>query len=516
MKRQIFSAALILLISLISILCQKPGGRPSVDSSTITVLYPWDERVLGPYMGVNAKFLVFLPLCTTDEKGHIQGKLAERWEHSEDYRSWTFYLRKDVKWHDGVMFTAHDIKFTLELISRPNILFDDAWLGMQSITVHDDFSLTILFESPKDFRESWLVYWPKHILENLDPKKFWEWDFWIQPVGNGPYRCVRYVPKTMMEFEANADYYAGKPKIEHVFLKFGSSSLLTELMSGNVDAIPFFNRSDIPKLAKSPQFRTYYAISSFFWLAAIHWNMKDPLFKDAQIRRALTLAIDRKEILRVLNMPAELKIFDVLFTGHQYRHDEIPPPLPHDQKAAAQLLAEAGWKEDARGVRKRDGKEFRFDIIIPSGYSTAGAYPREAAVLIQAQLRQIGIRLDIQEMEEYLLSKRIESGQFQAAINRFYQGANQLLKWFGEVSPLGYSNHRVLQLLREYQKTADPEEVNRILGEIQPLIAQDLPLTFLFLHIHSCVVHQRIKGLISPYRAFPLQYMEYLWIEEKE
>jgi len=323
------------------------------------------------------------------------------------------------------------------------------------------------------------------------------------------------MPKTMMEFEANEDYYAGKPEIEHVILKFGSSSLLTELLSGNVDAIPFFNRSHIPKLARNPKFRMYYAITSFHWLSAIYWNMKDPLFKDPQVRRALTLAIDREEILRVLNMPEELKIFDVVFTGHQYRHDEIPPPIPYDQEAAAALLDEAGWKEDARGVRTRDGKEFRFDIIIPSGHSAAGDY-RGAAVLIQAKMRQIGIQMDIQEMEEYLLSKRIESGQFQAAIHRFYQGADQLLKWFGEDSPLGYDNPRVLQLLKENQIIADPEEVNRILGEIQPLMAQDLPLTFLFLNIHSCVVHERIKGLISPYRALLPMHMEHLWIEEEK
>ncbi len=146
--------------------------QPQADKSTITILYPWDERVLGPYYDVDAKFMVFLPLVTHDEKGHLKGKLAERWEHSEDCHSWTFYLRKDVKWHDGVPVTAHDIKFTLELISRPDIFFDDAWYGLQSIAVHNDHSLTITFKRPKDFRDYWLVYWPKHILENLDPKKF--------------------------------------------------------------------------------------------------------------------------------------------------------------------------------------------------------------------------------------------------------------------------------------------------------------------------------------------------------
>ena len=513
MRPRFIVTAIILLTAWMNLNCRKLSDRPSADSSTITVLYPWDERVLGPYMDVGAKFLVFLPLFYIDEHGHIQEKLAERWEHSEDYRSWTFYLRKDVKWHDGVRTTAHDIKFTLELISRPEILYDDAWLGMQSITVHDDHSLTITFESPKDFRNTWLVYWPKHLLENLDPKKFREWDFWLQPIGNGPYRFVRQVPKTMMEFEANEDYYAGKPQIERVILKFGSSSLLTELLSGNVDAIPFFNRSDIIQLANQPQFRTYYAIPSFHSLAAIHWNLNNPLFADPQVRRALTMAIDRKQIQRVQNMPEELKIFDVIFTGHQYRHDEIPPPLPYDPEAAAALLDKAGWQPDASGIRKRNGKEFRFDMAIPSGYSAAGDY-RGAAVLIQAQLRQIGIHMDIQEMEEWLLYKRIEAGQIQAAMHRFYQGPNMLLKWFGADSPLGYSNHQVFDLLKEYQVTADPDEVNRIVSEIQPLMLQDLPLTFLFLHIHTCVAHKRIQGLISPYRSFPVQHMEYLWIEE--
>jgi len=487
--------------------------RSSVDDSTITVLYPWDERVLGPFMDVDAKFLVFLPLFTTDENGNPQGKLAERWNHSEDYRSWTFHIRKDVKWHDGVNFTAHDIKFTLELISSPEILYDDSWIGMQSVTVHDDYSLTIRFESPKDFREDWLVYWPKHILENLDPKTYWEWDFWTNPIGNGPYRYVRHVPQTMMEFKANEDYFEGEPEIKHVFLKFSSDPSLTELLSGNVDVLTFFNRSDIPKLAKYPQYQTFYAISSFYWVSAIYWNLKDPLLNDPRIRRALTLAIDREEILRVLNMPEDLKIFDVVFTPYHYVHDEIPAPLPHDQEAAVQLLDETGWIMGENGIRNKAGKDFRFEIIVPSGYTAMGNY-MEAAVLVQAQLRKIGIHMDIQYIDGNLLRTRIMSGRFQAAINRFFQGPNQLLQWFGEDSPLGYSDPRIIQLLQDYKLAVDPEEVKRIFSEIMPRMAQDLPMTFLFPQIHTCVAHKRVKGLSSPFRAEPVWSMEHLWIEE--
>ena len=501
------------MFSLLHLFCQKQAEHSKIDDSTITVLYPWDERVLGPFMDVDAKFLVFLPLFTTDENGHTQGKLAERWHHSEDYRSWTFHIRKDVKWHDGVRFTAHDIKFTLELISSPEILYDDSWIGMQSVTVHDDFSFTIKFDSPKDFREDWLVYWPKHILENLDKKKYWEWDFWTNPIGNGPYRYVRHIPQTMMELKANEDYYEGEPEIKRVILKFSSEPSLTELLSGNVDVLAFFNRSDIPKLSKRPHFKTYYAFY-FYWVSTIYWNLHDPILSDPRVRRALTLAIDREEILRALNMPKDLKIFDVIFTPYHYINDEIPDPLPFDQEAAKRLLDSAGWIKGKNGVRNKDGRHFRFETLIPSEEPAMGSYA-EVAVLIQAKLREIGIKMDIQTLEGNLLRQRITSGRFQAAINRFYQGPTQLLQWFGEESPLGYNNPRVIELLKDYKKTVDPEAINQIFNEIMPLIAQDLPMTFLFLQIHTFVAHKRIKGLSSPFRAGPIYSMEHLWIEEK-
>ena len=179
-----------------------------------------------------------------------------------------------------------------------------------------------------------------------------------------------------------------------------------------------------------------------------------------------------------------------------------------------QLLDKAGWIKDENGVCNKDGRGFRFEMIIPSGFTAMGNY-MEAAVLIQSQLRKIGIQMDVQSLEGFLVRKRIMSGRFQAAINRFYQGPIQLLEWFGEDSPLGYRNPRMFQLLQDYKRTIDTEEVNRIFSEIMPMMAQDLPLTFLFLHIHTCVANKRIKGLSSPFRAQPIWSMEHLWIEDE-
>lgn len=219
----------------ISSTCARKNGKQSVNESKITVLSIGDEKILGPHWDSPPRFLVFLPLV---ELSHAEPKpaLAERWEHSPDCRIWTFYLRRDVRWHDGVTTTAHDIKFSLDLMDK--IVQFKQMMGIVSYEVVDDFTFTLTYKKPSMYAlDYWSVYWPKHLLEDLDLKEFWKWEFWTQPVGNGPYRYIRHVPQTMIELEANQDYYRGKPKIQKVILKFGGGTSLTELLSGNVDVI---------------------------------------------------------------------------------------------------------------------------------------------------------------------------------------------------------------------------------------------------------------------------------------
>ena len=134
--------------------------------------------------------------------------------------------------------TAEDIKFSIELFANPDApLYEAFWYDIETITARDDFTLAITFSKPTNALDCWWdVYYPKHLLEDLDPKKYGSWKFWTEPVGNGPYRYVRHVPRTMIEIEANPDYYLGKPKIERVVFKFGGNPLI-ELLSGNVDLV---------------------------------------------------------------------------------------------------------------------------------------------------------------------------------------------------------------------------------------------------------------------------------------
>ncbi|MFQ5691131.1 MAG: ABC transporter substrate-binding protein, partial [Gemmatimonadota bacterium] len=217
----------------------------------------------------------------------------------------------------------------------------------------------IFYGRPRDARDTWNVYWPKHLLEGLDPEEFFSWEFWTHPVGDGPYRYVRHVPKTMVELEANPDYFRGKPKIDRLVFKFGGGSGLTELLSGNVEVMDL-KRSEIPKLAADPRFAVYYQLEpSVPWLTAIFWNQRHPPFFSSEIRRALTLAIDRRELLRMLHMPEELPIVDVPFSGRQYAGGSAASTsLRHGARPAAPGatgLARRGWgrREGARRPRVR-------------------------------------------------------------------------------------------------------------------------------------------------------------------
>ncbi len=497
------------LIALACLHCRRRNDRASVHESKITIWYRYDEYVLGPHWNEWPRFLVFLPLVAPDEDLEPQGRLAQRWEHSPDYRKWTFHLRQDVRWHDGVPVTAEDIKFSMELLSHPDVLWSDAWLDAK-ITTRDDYTLAITFSKPTDVSKptnasnhwwGWDVYYPKHLLEDLDPREFTSWKFWTEPVGNGPYRYVRHVPKTMIELEANPDYYGGKPKIERVVLKFGGNPL-TELMSGNVDAVNYLPSLEAVKIAKDPRFNMYYEFA-FNGAVAIIWNQHNDLFRNPAVRRALTLAINRRELHGVLNFPDNTPIFDVLITEGQFLRGEVPEPLPYDPEQAKRLLDEDGWFEVKKdGVRENNGREFRFSLLV-SPEQTLGA------VYIQDLFRKVGVRMEIVTLDISVVKARMRSGEFDACLLYFH------FPHYEEDYGV-YDNPEFDRLLETAYRALTSDERDIAVRKLWPIYRTDMPFTFLSPGVWLNIVHRRIRGLKSPNRIHPAGFMEHLWIEEEE
>jgi len=505
-------------LAFLALACVGEFDRTPPESSTITILYGGDEWVLGPQADDYPQRLVFLALVRLDENGDPQPRLAESWDHSPDYRTWTIRLRRDVRWHDGVPVTARDVLFSMELWTHPDVLY---WTAgpIESSSLPDDYTLTVTFAKPTQRPlDGWSSIYPKHLLEQLDPSRYYVWEFWTQPVGNGSYRYVRHIPKTMIELEANPDYYRGKPRIERVLLKgTGGANALVELLSGNVDAIRGVGEADVLKVAEDPRFRIYRQVNAG-WSRGLMWNHRHPLFRDARVRLALTLAIDRREVHRVLNLPEETPLFDGIYTRRQYRRGDLGAAWPYDRERAKQLLVEAGWVDrDVDGVREREDIEASFELLV--GVAMRGTFRtyERAAISLQEQLDEVGIRVNLHTLDAGLVGERLRTGEFEASLSIFPHNPRDILRrgLFSEESPNSYVSPELVRLLEAADSKVGPEATDSLYREMREIFRQELPFLFLYPHGWSSVVHRRVRGLHPPHRVNLFSHMEELWLEEE-
>jgi len=482
--------------------CRRNGDPAYARGNTLVMAVSSVEAVKPDSEDID--FLLFPRLAAMGKDGGLEPLLAQSWEHSADYLEWTYHLRSDARWSDGVPVTAHDVKFTLDLLSHPDVheyVFD-------AVTVIDDYTVKVRAGGILNGgAQHDITYFPKHALEHLEPKKFWDWDFWLHPtVSSGLYRFVRYLPETMMEFEADPNYFRGKPKIERVILKFVGEAGLTELLSGNVDVVSNAQAAQIPFLAKDPRFRVYHHVSGPTGMA-IYWKCDHPLFHDSRVRRALTLAIDRRALLGVLNLPNDLPILDGVFTQRQFLRRQFPEPLPYDPVQARALLEAAGWQDrDGDGVRERQGRSFRFSAI------TRASMDR-LAVYVQAQFRQLGVQMELQSLDNPLVWDRVGVGDFEAAFHIHQQGSSALRRDLGGNNPIGYHNSEVVRLTDQAMATADPDELDHIYRALTEILRAELPVTRLVTWTVTAFTHPRVQGLSTPFHASPDTYIEDLWLE---
>lgn len=468
-----------------------------------------DEHVMSLQWDVPEKFLVFLPLVARNARGELEGVLATHWEHSPDYRTWAVHLRNDVRWHDGVPFTAHDVKFTLDLLTTPSAM----WAGPDDydVTVLDDTTYTITYRQfgPGSPLDDWTVYYPRHLLASLDPEKFGEWDFWLAPVGDGPYRHVRTVRKTMMEFAANPDFYRGPPRIQRLLLKFGSPQL-TELLSGTVDVLQP-NATDVLRAATDTPFRTYYT----FWFVnvdAIGWNQTRAPFDDVRVRRAMTLAINRRELQGLLGFPQATPLFDGPFTDRQYQTGQLVPPTAYDPEAAQRLLDEAGWRESDKGsIRAREGQPLRIVLVAGDLFEQ----PR-IGVYLQQQLRQVGVEVEIQQGNLALVARRVRAHDFSAVLLHLpLRGTWSGMRLIEPGSPFGYDSPQAGVLFERTRAGLDPDLIDRAYRDLTLLLQRDVPMTFLAPGVSFTLARADVQGLSSPYQADPFMRAGDLWFEPR-
>ena len=363
---------------------------------------------------------------TIGDSGFVP-QLARSWEW-KDPRTLTFHLDPRARWQDGPPVTASDVQFTFEAYTDTAVgaLDPTALSHIASVTATD--SLTVVFRFRDRYPEAFfdatfhMRVLPAHLLGGVPRRQWRTAAFGRAPVGDGPYRFVRWIPDQSVELVADSGFFLGRPHLRRLMWRFAPdlNVAVTQLVSGEADAIevllspPNIQRAEgAGHLALYPCAGGTYTFLRFNLRANGDTARPHPLFADADVRRALVLATDRERMVRsVFGARARVPPGPMPQQWAWLWIPELKVP-PYDTAQADGLLDARGWRRSgADGVRGRAGRRLSFHVAVPS--TSAGR--KQYAVLLQEQLRAVGIELVIDEMDNAAMSARLRAGTFDAAL----------------------------------------------------------------------------------------------------
>jgi len=447
--------------------------------------------------------LLFLSLTRTNPDFSHAPSLAKTWEFSEDHLELTFHLRDDVFWHDGVKTTAHDVKFTFEKQINPNI----GWATIKwkqfikECVVVDDYTVKFVFERfyPYQLMDAVVgAVLPKHILEKVPDEEMVSTDFNRNPVGNGPYRFKEWKAQQYIEVEANENFYAGRPPLDRIIFKVvpDQENLVLQLKSGEIDFMDGVPPRFFEELSRQKDLVAYIAPGRSY--SYLGWNMRNPLFESKKVRQALTMAINRQEIIDSLLFEfGEIPKGPVL--PIIWAHNPNLPDFPYNPEKARQYLAEEGWRDsDGDGWLDKDGKRFSFTLKTNKGNQIR----EDILVLVQDMFKEVGIEVTPNILEWTVFIGDMDKKDFEAAVAGWSVGlkmdmtviwhSNSINDRFNFVS---YSNPEFDQLNDDAIFEMDEEKAREMWWRAQEMIAEDQPYTFLYSPKDINFVHRRFQNV---------------------
>ena len=447
---------------------------------------------------------IYNGLVKYDKNINLVGDLAESWQVSEDGLSITFKLRKGVRWQDGKPYTAKDALFSYQFMVDPNTPtpYSGDYLKVKTAEALDDYTFRVTYQEIfAPGLSSWgLPQLPAHLLKGKNVR---ESPLNRRPVGTGPYIFQEWEPGTRVELRFNPDYFEGRPYIDKVNYRVipDMATLFLELRSGGVDwmdltALQYRRQTETPFFQRN--FRKYRYLSSTY--TYLGWNMRDKRFQDVRVRRALTYAINRQEIVKGVLLGLGQVATGPLKPGTYWYNPKVAR-YPYDPQKAKELLAQAGWKDtDGDGLLDKDGQAFAFDIVTNQG----NQYRANAGVIIQRRLAEIGIKVGLRTIEwSAFIKEFIIKGRFECCLLAWTIPPDPDLfdVWHsssakpGGLNHTNYKNPELDKLLEAQRRTFDQAERKSILDKIQEIMAADVPYTFLYVGDALPIVNARFQGI---------------------
>ncbi|TFZ01131.1 ABC transporter substrate-binding protein [Ramlibacter rhizophilus] len=450
--------------------------------NTLTLAMALEPPGLDPTAGAASAiaeitlYNVYETLTKINPDGTVSPLLAESWEVSPDLRTYTFKLRKGVKFHNGVPFDAHTAKFSFERAGAEKSTNKDkrTFAAMETVRAVDDHTLVIV---NKELDPDMLFLLGQATAIMVEPKSVDSNA--TKPVGTGPYVLENWVKGSSVTLRKWPEYRnADQIKIERATFRFISdpAAQMAALLAGDVDVFQRVTPRSVPQLKGNPRFQVLVAGSRAKTILAMN-NKKKPL-DDVRVRRAIAAAIDRKAVIQGAGDGYGAPIGSHYVPG-AFGYVDTTGVNPYDPDKARALLKEAGITTP-----------LELTIVLPPP-----PYARQGGEVIASMLSKVGINARLQNVE------------WAQWLSNVYGNKNYDMTIISHVEPFdlgnfgkpgyywNYENPKFVELYDKYKNAPRPQDRAKLLADIQRLIAEDSVHAFLYQPQWVTVANRNVKGL---------------------
>ena len=449
-------------------------------------------------------------LNTVGDRG-FRKQLADRWEWAPDSLSIAFHLNPRARWHDGRPVTASDVRYSLALTKDPAFGSPNLPLieNIDSVAVRDSLTAVAYFKrrTPEQFFD--LVYQvlivPQHVFQNTPAARMKTDEVARRGIGSGRFRLASFEPGKRLELIADTTNYRSRPKLDRIVYvpTPDFNTAVTRFFAGDADFFEQLRPEHIARIASDTTRRTIaystlgYAYRALNNIDPAQPGMPHPIFGDRAVRRAMTMAVDRRAMLRNVfgaygspsygPFPHTLPVADTTL-----------PQLPYDTTRARALLDSAGWLPGPDGVRVKNGRRLEFGITTP----VSSAARKQYSVLLQDAFKRVGAIARIDEVDLAGFSEKNGNRSFDTTIELY--AADPSVTGFKQswtTSALGkdgsnfpsYSNPVVDALIDSATMTFDPARTRAYARRAFEIIIEDAPGIWLYEPPTVAGVHKRIR-----------------------
>lgn len=493
---------LLLLLAVVLAACSGGGTtkhKPAHPNS-LTMLanetdaYPQNFNPYSPSVISGTQGLIYETLLSVNRlDGSVKPWLASSYQLAPDAQSITFHMRQGVVWSDGQPFTSDDVLFTLNLILK-NPSIDLTGIGAAVKDVSEPDSSTVVVTLSKPFNPIvWILggqvfILPKHTWSSVngDPSQYAD----PHPVGTGPYVVKSFTPQ-LVDLAKNPKFrLAGKPEVDEVKIPAYASndSAQLALQKGQIDWTNLY----IPELDK-----TYVALDkqhNHYWFPSsddvmLYLNLTKAPFNDLQVRKAISLALNRQNISTLGESGYEPPANPTGLVGEAIKSyiDPQYAQLQFTQNAtqAGQTLASDGWVKGSDGFYAKNGQQLAFALNVVSGYTD---YVADCQVMVK-DLQAAGIKATVNAMSNDAFTNALQNGDYDTSILWTNPGPTPYYIYdgllrstnsapIGQAAPSNYErwmDPATDALLDQYAGSTDPTVQKQAIAGLEKIMVEQLP-----------------------------------------